>query len=56
MIDSDKRVMLGDDAAGATTTNDRNATLYVRQSNAQKGMAIRSVNSGTDMIEYGLTN
>ena len=51
-LSSGKRInSAGDDAAGATTTNDRNATLYVRQSNAQKGMAIRSVNSGTDMIE-----
>jgi len=51
MIDSDKRVMLGDDAGGATTGNDRNATLYVRNQSSQKVLALRSTSSGTDMID-----
>ena len=39
--------MLGEDAGGS---NDQNAMLYIRTSGVQKGLAIRTAGSGTDVM------
>ena len=46
-IDTSSRVMLGEDAGGS---NDQNAMLYIRTSGVQKGLAIRTAGSGTDVM------
>ena len=46
-VDTSSRVMVGEDAGGS---NDQNAMLYIRTSGVQKGLAIRTAGSGTDVM------
>ena len=47
-LDSDQRLLVGDLSDG--TLNDQNAMLYVKTEGVQKGLAIRTAGSGTDVI------